>query len=84
MGSARWIGIHGFSIGIDDVQPGEELNKERKNTIQLGYDQCHRKIMDFNRGKLQLKAGLDGAKSLEAEITGILNTIREATGKVNI
>ncbi|KAG7606722.1 RNA polymerase Rpb1 domain 3 [Arabidopsis thaliana x Arabidopsis arenosa] len=79
--SARWIGIHGFSIGIDDVQPGEELSKERKDSIQFGYDQCHRKIEEFNRGNLQLKAGLDGAKSLEAEITGILNTIREATGK---
>ncbi|CAA7046445.1 unnamed protein product [Microthlaspi erraticum] len=31
--SARWIGIHGFSIGIDDVQPGEALRRRRKETI---------------------------------------------------
>ncbi|XP_010483650.1 PREDICTED: DNA-directed RNA polymerase III subunit 1 [Camelina sativa] len=79
--SARWIGIHGFSIGIDDVQPGAELNNKRKNTIQKGYTDCQSIIEDFNRGNLQLKAGLDGAKSLEADITGILNTIREDTGK---
>jgi DNA-directed RNA polymerase III subunit RPC1 len=27
--SARWIGNHGFSIGIDDVQPGAKLSQEK-------------------------------------------------------
>lgn len=81
--SARWIGIHGFSIGIDDVQPGETLTKERKKLIEQGYNDCDEKIKAFALGSLHLKAGLDAAKSLEAELTTILNKIREATGKVN-
>ncbi|KAJ4971175.1 hypothetical protein NE237_004274 [Protea cynaroides] len=32
--SARWIGNHGFSIGIDDVQPGEMLNRQKKARIE--------------------------------------------------
>ncbi|ESQ42341.1 hypothetical protein EUTSA_v10012446mg [Eutrema salsugineum] len=80
--SARWIGIHGFSLGIDDVQPGEELREEREKIINKGYEDCGLKIRDFNEGRLQLKAGLDTAKSLESDITGILNRIREATGKL--
>lgn len=80
--SARWIGIHGFSIGIDDVQPGETLNEEKSKAIESGYRACNHIIEDFKQGNLQLKSGLDAAKSLEAGITGILNTIREATGTV--
>ncbi|XP_010535561.1 PREDICTED: DNA-directed RNA polymerase III subunit 1 [Tarenaya hassleriana] len=79
--SARWIGNHGFSIGIDDVQPGKELNKKKSKTIMEGYEECDATIQKFDEGKLQLKAGLDAAKSLEADITEILNRIREVTGK---
>ncbi|CAH2069371.1 unnamed protein product [Thlaspi arvense] len=80
--SARWIGIHGFSIGIDDVQPGEELRNRKEDIIREGYEGCVSKIENFNNGAQKLKAGLDTAKSLEAEITGILNGIREDTGKL--
>lgn len=80
--SARWIGIHGFSIGIDDVQPGVVLEQRKKDEIGDGYKACNKKIEDFRQGNLQLKSGLDAAKSLEAEITGILNKIREDTGTV--
>ncbi|CAN8252676.1 unnamed protein product [Cochlearia groenlandica] len=80
--SARWIGIHGFSIGIDDVQPGEALRRERGKIIDDGYQKCVEKISRFTEGNLKLKAGLDTAKSLEAEITEVLNTIRELTGKL--
>ncbi|VVB16666.1 unnamed protein product [Arabis nemorensis] len=80
--SARWIGIHGFSIGIDDVQPGEMLRKDRKIRIKEGYKLCDNKIKAFEKGNLQLKAGLDAAKSLEADLTMILNKIREETGKL--
>ena len=35
--SARWIGNHGFSIGIDDVQPGANLEKLKKQKVEEGY-----------------------------------------------
>ncbi|KAK4586852.1 hypothetical protein RGQ29_023856 [Quercus rubra] len=80
--SARWIGNHGFSIGIDDVQPSKYLNERRLETISRGYQGCHEKIKFFNEGKLQPETGCDAAQTLEAEITRILNNIRDETGKV--
>ncbi|XP_057978200.1 DNA-directed RNA polymerase III subunit 1 [Malania oleifera] len=80
--SARWIGNHGFSIGIDDVQPGELLNMRKRETILEGYENCDELIQSYNEGKLKLQPGCDAAQTLEARITDVLNKIREATGKV--
>ncbi|KAE8680496.1 DNA-directed RNA polymerase III subunit RPC1 [Hibiscus syriacus] len=80
--SARWIGNHGFSIGIDDVQPGKRLNDAKGVTISGDYKKCDEQIRMFNEGKLQLKPGCDAAQTLEANITEILNKIRDETGKV--
>lgn len=77
MCSARWIGIHGFSIGIDDVQPGEKLKKGRKGIVDQRYGDCDKLIKNY------VKGDLDAAKTLEADLTGFLNKIREETGKVN-
>ncbi|KAL5785731.1 hypothetical protein ACOSQ2_008123 [Xanthoceras sorbifolium] len=79
--SARWIGNHGFSIGIDDVQPKEELSDKKRKLISENYEVCNVKIKEFNEGKLQLKPGCDSAQTLEAAITAILNRIREDAGK---
>ncbi|OMO97199.1 RNA polymerase, alpha subunit [Corchorus olitorius] len=79
--SARWIGNHGFSIGIDDVQPGKSLTDEKAATISADYRKCDVEIQMFSEGKLQLKPGLDAAETLEANITDILNKIRDKIGK---
>ncbi|XP_059626701.1 DNA-directed RNA polymerase III subunit 1 isoform X2 [Cornus florida] len=80
--SARWIGNHGFSIGIDDVQPGESLNDSKSARILEGYGKCDELIRNYNEGRLTLQPGCDAAQTLEAEITGVLNTIRETTANV--
>ncbi|KAI3749969.1 hypothetical protein L2E82_20592 [Cichorium intybus] len=80
--SARWIGNHGFSIGIDDVQPGDNLNENTNRIISEGNKKCDNFILDFNKGKLKLQPGCNAAQTLEAEITGVLNKIRDETGKV--
>lgn len=79
--SARWIGNHGFSIGIDDVQPGKVLDKKKTDTIQKGCTECDVLIRSFNEGKLTLMPGCDAAQTLEAQITDKLNEIRESAGK---
>ncbi|OWM68863.1 hypothetical protein CDL15_Pgr025050 [Punica granatum] len=71
---------HGFSIGIDDVQPDKELNERKREIILNGYNSCDEKIELYNKGKLQLQPGCDAAKTLEAVITDILNQIRNETG----
>ncbi|KAI3468843.1 hypothetical protein Pfo_025506 [Paulownia fortunei] len=80
--SARWIGNHGFSIGINDVQPGVELNKEKKVTIDMEYGHCTDYIESYKSGSLELLPGCNKAETLEAKITGTLNNIRETTANV--
>lgn len=80
--SARWIGNHGFSIGIDDVQPGARLSGKKEERIREGYNRCDTHIQLFNKGKLSLQPGCNAAQTLESEITGELNKIREVAGKV--
>ncbi|KAL3647246.1 DNA-directed RNA polymerase III subunit 1 [Castilleja foliolosa] len=80
--SARWIGNHGFSIGINDVQPGVELNKEKKVTIDKEYGECTDYIQSYKSGSLEPLPGCNQAETLEAKITGTLNNIRETTANV--
>lgn len=81
--SARWIGNHGFSIGISDVQPSDILYGEKEKIIKKGYDKCDDQIKLYNEGQLRLASGCDAAQSLESVITAVLNDIRDQTGKVS-
>ena len=80
--SARWIGSFGFSIGIDDVQPSQRLEREKSKALERGYGASGAHIAAFNEGRLALQPGCNAAQTLEAEITGELNRIREEAGKV--
>ncbi|PKA63212.1 DNA-directed RNA polymerase II subunit RPB1 [Apostasia shenzhenica] len=80
--SSRWIGNHGFSIGIDDVQPGEQLIQQKKRTIDDGNRDCREFISKYNKGELTPQTGCDAAQTLELEIYNVLNKIRSAAGNV--
>ncbi|XP_047325049.1 DNA-directed RNA polymerase III subunit 1 [Impatiens glandulifera] len=80
--SARWIGNHGFSIGIDDVKPGDDLIRSKKDKIDEGYGKCDELIQSYNKDMLKLQFGCNAAQTLEAEITGVLNTLRDSGGEV--
>lgn len=80
--SARWIGNHGFSIGIDDVTPGENLVKQKQGEIHRNYKKCEDCIQQFNEGKLAVQPGCDAAQTLEAEVTMSLNKVRDDIGKI--
>lgn len=82
--SARWIGNHGFSIGIDDVQPSARLRREKEVAVAQGYEASVAAIRAFNEGRLALQPGCNAAQTLEAQITGALNRIREECGKVRM
>lgn len=82
MCSARWIGNHGFSIGIDDVQPGEYLNQQKKKKIDEGYRECHEHISSYSKGQLTCEPGYNAAQTLELKITSVLNQIRTTAGNV--
>eukprot|EP00644_Phytophthora_capsici_P003800 jgi/Phyca11/108224/e_gw1.15.640.1 len=78
---ARWLGnFKGFSIGIDDVTPSEELAKEKEKLLQTGYDAANNSIEEYRRGKLSLKPGCNAIQSLESELNGLLGKLRETAG----
>ena len=81
--SARFIGNHGFSIGVDDVQPGETIIQKKKITIDEGYEECHKLIALYSKGDLVSQTGCNRAQTLEAQISCVLNKLRETAGDVS-
>ncbi|KAJ3704079.1 hypothetical protein LUZ61_007784 [Rhynchospora tenuis] len=68
--SARWIGNHGFSIGIDDIQPREILYEQMSSKIKDGYKKCNELILSSS------------AETLEQKIIKELEDIRSSVGNV--
>ena len=50
--------------------------------MEKGYSDAHAFIEEFRKGTLQLQAGCDMEQTLEANVMGVLNNIREQAGKV--
>jgi len=80
--SSRWIGDHGFSIGIEDVTPGERLKERKTLAVEEGYVKCNEKIKQFSAGKLVPEPGCTAEQTLEAQVTGILSSLRDEIGLI--
>lgn len=80
--SARWLANHGFSIGIDDVQPGFRLRTEKDLTVERGYSDCIKAIQLSKDGGLPNAPGCDQVKTLEGKLSGILSKIRDDVGQL--
>lgn len=68
---------------MDDVQPGEHLNQQKKKKIDEGYKECHDLIASYSKGALTSQPGCNAAQTLELKITGVLNQIRATAGNVS-
>lgn len=79
---ARWLADRGFSIGINDVQPGFALCQQKEDLVRRGYAECDRNIEEFSLGKLQTQPGCSAEQTLEAVISGILSKIRDDVGQI--
>lgn len=79
--SARFIGTHGFSIGINDVTPDENLITEKMKKVNEGYTDCEILIAQYKSGQLQLLPGCTAEQTLENRILGVLSGVREHVGK---
>ena len=80
--SSRWMANRGFSIGIDDVQPGDRLRDEKKLMVEQGYSDCAEAISLSLSGLLPKQAGFNDEETLEAKLSGILSKIREDVGTI--
>ena len=80
--TARFLSDYGFSIGIQDVQPTPKLTSEKGSLLNRGYEQCDRKIQQFDEGKLQPSPGCTPQQTLESELNGMLSKIRDDAGEI--
>lgn len=80
----RWLGNHGFSLGINDVMPGTNLLKRKYNSINTAYQQCDELIHQHKIGQLTPQAGCNEDETLEAQISGKLSKVRDEMGQVCI
>jgi hypothetical protein len=55
---------------------------KKQSTITGSYAECNDLIEQFKQNKLPLTSGCDMEGSLEAQVTGVLNNIRETASKV--
>ncbi|KAH8145366.1 uncharacterized protein LAJ45_10649 [Morchella importuna] len=79
---ARWLTNQGFSIGINDVLPGAALRKEKDMLVEKAYEECDELILKFKEGKLEKQAGCDEDTTLENQVSGVLNAVREKVGDI--
>lgn len=82
--AARWHSDNGFSIGVDDVAPSEELKRVKKSLIDAGYKQSDKHIEELRCGKLELRPGSTAEESLETILTKVLSDIRDQAGNACI
>lgn len=82
--SARWLGNLGFTIGITDVYPGDELLKTKKDLVEKAYADCEDVIIKFRDGTLEKAPGCDEQQTMENQISGILSKVRQQAGDVCI
>ncbi|KAF2005986.1 beta and beta-prime subunits of DNA dependent RNA-polymerase [Amniculicola lignicola CBS 123094] len=80
--SARWLGTQGFSIGISDVTPGDQLVRKKAALIADAYAKCDQLIKEFKEGKLERDTGCDEEMTMENRIGGILSGVRQAAGDI--
>eukprot|EP00300_Choanocystis_sp_HF-7_P018645 c20097_g2_i2.p1 GENE.c20097_g2_i2~~c20097_g2_i2.p1 ORF type:complete len:1413 (-),score=323.94 c20097_g2_i2:41-4279(-) len=80
--TARFLLHKGFSIGIDDVTPGETLLAQKAELLERGERECEEFIQSFQKGALECQPGCSPEQTLEASVTATLNQIRGEAGKV--
>lgn len=79
---ARWLANKGFSIGISDVTPGEQLKAKKNGLVQDAYKQADEYIYLAGRGKLECQPGSNVEQTLESMISGDLSRVRDKVGEI--
>ncbi|KAL7286577.1 hypothetical protein TKK_0019204 [Trichogramma kaykai] len=72
----------GFSIGIEDVTPGQGLLDAKRKLLESGYAKCNEYIKRMEDGKLACQPGCNEEETLEAMILKELSVIRDHAGKI--
>lgn len=77
---ARTLTLRGFSIGVGDVWPSQELTLKKAQLVENAYQEVDGLIDTFNRGQLKKAAGCSLEETLENSVSGILSKVRSNAG----
>lgn len=80
--TTRFLKDYGFSIGIDDVTPSENLTMLKDKLMEGGYRKCDKIITDFKIGKLKPIPGCSSEQTVEALLNTELSDLRMEAGKI--
>ncbi|KAK2960400.1 putative DNA-directed RNA polymerase III subunit rpc1 [Blattamonas nauphoetae] len=78
--SGRWLTNRGFSLGLMDVCPTQEVTDGKNEMVRVGYEKCDVLIEQFDTGKLEASPGCSPEETVEGSINGILSKIRDDAG----
>lgn len=79
---ARWLANQGFSLGINDVMPGERLRNTKDSKVEAAYKECLDLIEKAKVGKLTNMPGCNQEQTLESMISGVLSGVRADVGEI--
>lgn len=79
---ARWLTHQGFSLGINDVMPGERLRSTKDQKVEAAYKECIELIEKAKLGRLVNLPGCDQEQTLENMISGVLSSVRSDVGEI--
>eukprot|EP01133_Synstelium_polycarpum_P012623 gene12623-14818_t len=79
---ARFLGDHGFSIGIPDVKPSPELVQKKDDIIARGTKTCEGFLDLYRAGRLPVQSGCTMEQTLEAKMNGVLSELRDECGRM--
>lgn len=77
---ARALTNHGFSIGVGDVFPINNLTENKDMLVEDAYKKCDEIIATYKAGKLDKAPGCNMEQTLENMISGLLNKVRSGAG----
>ena len=80
--TARFLTDHGFSIGIQDVQPTPRLTSREGDAARARVHGVRRQDPAVREGKLTPAPGCTPEQTLESEINGLLSKIRDDAGEI--
>ncbi|GJN89850.1 hypothetical protein Rhopal_002839-T1 [Rhodotorula paludigena] len=79
---ARWLANKGFSIGVSDVMPGENLKRQKEGLVEKAYQLADENIAKAAAGKLECQPGSNVEQTLESMISGDLSRVRDQVGEI--
>ncbi|CDW53832.1 DNA directed RNA polymerase III subunit [Trichuris trichiura] len=79
--SSNFLMERGFSIGIGDVTPSDDLLAEKIRLVKEGYTACDHFMNQLKTGKLNPQPGCTPEQTLEAVMLKELSAVRDRAGR---